>query len=114
MVSGKSRKSYRLDSGKSRKAQDSAQSRRKDSGQSRRRRNSDESEDNQSPVSRAPSSRSKVSSAERFNRRMSYVPPRVRKNSIKKGAESAVSRRTVKNFDEKKYQSNSLLTPVDW
>lgn len=91
----------------------------------------------QSPSSsRAPSrAKSRVdSAAERFSRRMSYVPPKSRKKSINKSAAqkkqsdsqnlktdddknknmSALSRRSVKNFDEKKYRSNSHLTPVDW
>jgi hypothetical protein len=66
---------------------------------------------------------------------MSYVPPKSRKKSINKSAAqkkqsdsqknlktddgkdkimAALSRRAVKNFDEKKYRSNSHLTPVDW
>ena len=84
--------------------------------------------------SRAPSrSQSRIdSAAERFSRRMSYIPPRLRKNSISKSAQkkpsesqksntdgkdksmSALSKRSVKNFDDKKYRSSSHLTPVDW
>ena len=64
---------------------------------------------------------------------MSYVPPRYRKNSInpnsgnsransnsgnKKNLNdktmSALSRRSIRNFDDKKYKSNNNLTPVDW
>lgn len=64
---------------------------------------------------------------------MSYVPPRYRKNSInpnsgnsransnsgdKKNLSdktmSALSRRSIRNFDDKKYKSNNNLTPVDW
>ena len=62
---------------------------------------------------------------------MSYKPsaPRLRKQSISKSAQkqfgsqnlkneeknmSALSKRSVKNFDDKKYRSNSHLTPVDW
>lgn len=88
----------------------------------------DKSEDSEhEPVSRAPSSKSKVASADRFSRRMSYVPPRMRKNSVKKSAaqtkekldkagsgNSALSRKSIKNFDDKKFHSNSHLTPVDW
>ena len=82
--------------------------------------------------SRAPSRVD--SAAERFNRRMSYKPTttRLRKQSISKSAQkqfgsqnlknesdtqknmSAMSKRSVKNFDDKKYRSNSHLTPVDW
>lgn len=83
----------------------------------------DEEKSEGSEISRATSSKSKVASADRFSRRMSYVPPRMRRSSVsKKSAQmqmekanhSAVSRKSVKNFDDKKYRSNSHLTPVDW
>ena len=61
---------------------------------------------------------------------MSYVPPRYRKNSINTSASranssgdkknlsdktmSALSRRSIRNFDDKKYKSTNNLTPVDW
>ena len=65
---------------------------------------------------------------------MSYVPPRYRKNSINPNSKSransnsdedkkknlsdktmsALSRRSIRNFDDKKYKSNNNLTPVDW
>ena len=92
--------------------------------------------DSGSDQSRAPSrAKSRIdSAAERFSRRMSYVPPKSRNKFINKSTAqkkqsdsqnlktddgkdknmSALSRRSVKNFDEKKYRSNSHLTPVDW
>ena len=98
----------------------------------------DSGSDRSPSSSRAPSGKSRVdSAAERLSRRMSYIPPRLRKNSINKSApqnkkpldsknlktttdekdkniSSAMSKRSVKNFDDKKYRSNSHLTPVDW
>ena len=83
-------------------------------------------EDNERPWS-GKSSKSRLESAQsRYKKRMSYVPPRLRKNSLRnkeqkneenekeKQALSALSRRSVRNFDDKKFRSNSHLTPVDW
>ena len=72
--------------------------------------------------------KSRLESAQsRYRKRMSYVPPRQRKNSSlnkkdqkneenekEKQALSALSRRSVRNFDDKKFRSSSHLTPVDW
>ena len=73
--------------------------------------------------------KSRLESAQsRYKKRMSYVPPRQRKNSSlrqskdqkneenekEKQALSALSRRSVRNFDDKKFRSSSHLTPVDW
>ena len=71
--------------------------------------------------------KSRLESAQsRYRKRMSYVPPRQRKNSSlkkdqkneenekEKQALSALSRRSVRNFDDKKFGSSSHLTPVDW
>ena len=75
-----------------------------------------------------------MSSADRHKRRMSYVPPKYRRNAVNKTLAdvkrstkdtkdksdldaktmSALSRKSVRNFDDKKYKSNSHLTPVDW
>ena len=93
-------------------------------GSDESRRNSDD-DDNEQPR------KGQNSATERFKRRMSYVPPRYRKNSVNKSAAasrantskkkdmsektmSALSKRSVRNFDDKKYKSNSHLTPVDW
>lgn len=97
---------------------DHSEKSRRDSGKSRR-------ED---------SVKSRLDSSEKRKRRMSYVPPRLRqktpaangrngrnksdsdddKKGMSKQQASALSKRSVRNFDDKKYKSNSHLTPVDW
>ena len=95
-----------------------------DSPRSRRGSGSDESPSR--PTS-GKSSKSRIdSAASRYKKRMSYVPPRMRKNSSRSKSEkndendkekkalSAMSKRSVRNFDDKKFRSSSHLTPVDW
>ena len=88
------------------------------------RNDSGSGRDSSPTISRAPSRNGSALECQSW--RMSYVPPGLRKNSSKKSAisihngknyektMSALSKRSVRKFDDKKYHSNSHLTPVNW